>query len=108
MANLQLNERAAEIRWSTGSCGNAGCSDPECVCALCAQPIGVSESDMRWDGHDEDCGGCELCEDSVPMILFRGEGKAMLQAAFHNKCFEKLLGPAERSLPGRKGEAERT
>jgi len=88
---IALNERAAEIRWSKGSCGVSGCSDPECVCALCAQAIGIKETDPRWDGHDPDCFGCKLCEDEVPMILFRGEGKAMKQAAFHNKCFEKLL-----------------
>jgi hypothetical protein len=81
----------AEVRWSKGSCGEAGCSDPECLCALCAQPIGVSEDDPRWHDHDEDCYGCELCEDSVPIILFRGEGKDMEQAAFHNKCFEKVM-----------------
>lgn len=87
---MELNERAAEIRWSSGSCGNSGCTDPECCCALCAKPIGVSEDDPRWDDHN-DCYGCDLCEDSVPIVLFQGEGKAMKQAAFHNKCFEKLL-----------------
>ncbi len=92
--SFQLNERASEIRWSKGSCGVSGCADPECVCALCAQPIGISEDDPRWEGHDrESCGWCELCEDEVPIMLFRGEGKAMLQAAFHQKCFERLLAP---------------
>ena len=61
--------------------------------ALCAQPIGIPETDPRWDGHDPDCGGCELCEDEVPIILFRGEGREMLQAAFHQRCFERLLEP---------------
>lgn len=89
--SLNLNERIAEVRWSKGSCGVSGCKDPECVCALCAQPIGISENDTRWDGHDPDCFGCELCEDEVPITLFRGEGKDMLQATFHNKCFEKVL-----------------
>jgi len=89
---LALNERAAEIRWSKGSCGVSGCTDPECVCALCAQPIGISDEDPRRADHDnEDCCGCPICEDDVPMILFRGEGKKMKQAAFHTKCFEKLL-----------------
>ena len=32
-----------QIRWSKrGSCGNAGCTDLECCCALCAEPIGVA------------------------------------------------------------------
>jgi hypothetical protein len=89
---IALNERAAEIRWSKGSCGQSGCTDPECVCALCAQPIGISEEDPRRADHDNyDCGGCEICEDDVPTILFRGKGKQMKQAAFHTKCFEKLL-----------------
>ena len=89
---IALNERAAEIRWSKGSCGVSGCTDPECVCALCAQPIGISEEDPRRSDHDNEyCCGCPICEDDVPMILFRGEGKAMKQAAFHNACFEKLL-----------------
>lgn len=88
---MQLNERMAEVRWSSGSCGVSGCTDPECVCALCAQPIGIREDDPRWTGHDPDCFGCKLCEDEVPIILFRGEGKDMKQAAFHNACFEKCL-----------------
>ena len=88
---FELNALAIEIRWSKGSCGVSGCADPECVCALCAQPIGIPESDPRWNGHDPDCGGCELCEDEVPIILFRGEGRDMLQAAFHQRCFDKLL-----------------
>ena len=95
---MQLNERAAEIRWSSGSCGVSGCTDPECVCALCAQPIGIKETDPRWDHHYEDCSGCSLCEDEVPMILFRGKGKQMKQAAFHNRCFEKLLAMPNKSL----------
>jgi len=31
------------------------------------------------------------------MILFRGEGKKMKQAAFHTKCFEKLLALPNKS-----------
>lgn len=89
--DLKLNERAQEIRWTTNYCGMAGCPDPDCVCALCAQPIGVLESDPRWETHDEDCVDCELCHDNVPIILFKGRGKKMLQAAFHNACFGKLL-----------------
>lgn len=88
---FQLNELALEVRWSKGSCGVSGCSDPGCVCALCAQPIGVPETDPRWESHGEECMGCELCEDEVPIILFRGEGKSMLQAAFHDRCFRKVL-----------------
>ncbi len=83
----------AAISWNTrGSCGNAGCADPECCCAVCGKPIGIPESDPRWEGHDEDCSGdCELCCDSVPTVLFRGEGKSMRQAQFHHHCFEGVL-----------------
>lgn len=90
---LNLNpELMATVRWSTGSCGNPGCKDAECVCALCAQPIGIPEDDLRRDVHDQfDCAGCEICEDDVPTILFQGEGENMRQAAFHNACFSKLL-----------------
>jgi hypothetical protein len=80
-----------EVRWSTGSCGNAGCKYHECVCALCAQPIGIAEDDPRRADHDENCVGCSLCEDDVPMMLFRGEGKDCRQAAFHIACFRRLL-----------------
>ena len=90
---IALNERAHKIRWSArGSCGNSGCRDPECVCAICAQPIGIPEDDPRRDAHDDEfCMGCEVCEDDVPIMLFRGEGNFTEQAAFHNACFEKLL-----------------
>jgi len=93
---FQPNERIGEVRWSKGSCGVSGCADPECVCALCAQPLGISEDDPRRADHDNECCGCPICEDDVPIILFRGEGKDMTQAAFHQRCFEKLL---ESSLP---------
>ncbi len=43
---------AAAIRWSRrGSCGNAGCKDPECCCAFCREPIGVPDDDPRWDNR---------------------------------------------------------
>lgn len=82
-------EFSEKLVWSHGSCGNPGCSDPECCCALCRKPIGVSEDDRRWEDHDEFCGDCDLCRDQVPIILFAGEGEAMLQAAFHTRCFEQ-------------------
>jgi hypothetical protein len=79
------------VRWSKrGSCGEAGCTDPECCCSLCQKPIGVSEDDPRWHDHDEYCGACGLCEDSAPPMLFRGEGKQMEQAMFHTKCFSRI------------------
>lgn len=81
----------AAIRWSLrGSCGNSGCRDPGCCCAFCQLPIGVSEDDPRWDDHSEFCDDCELCRDRVPIILFRGEGKATEQAQFHQARFEKI------------------
>jgi hypothetical protein len=57
----------AAIRWSKrGSCGNAGCKDPECACAFCGLPIGVPEDDPRWDEHSEYCDDCELyCFDKI-------------------------------------------
>jgi hypothetical protein len=84
---ILLNERAKEIRWSAGSCGNPGCKDPECVCALCASPIGIPDDDPS---HDPECGGCAVCEDQVALIIFRGSGKKMVQAAFHAKCFHDV------------------
>jgi len=85
-------EAATQIRWSTrGSCGNAGCTDPECRCALCGQPIGVAEDDPRWGFHDEFCNDCDLCRDQVPVMLFRGDGKQMEQAQFHTCCFGAAL-----------------
>ena len=84
-------EAAERINWNArGSCGNAGCTDPECCCSYCARPIGVPDDDPRWDSHDEDCDECDLCRDRVPIILFRGEGKAMKQAQFHTRCFEQI------------------
>lgn len=96
-SQFELNPRiAATIQWNVrGSCGTPGCTDPECGCSLCGNPIGVDERDERWNEHDEDCPGCELCEDSIPIILFRGEGEACEQAQFHTKCFEKVIMLAE-------------
>ncbi len=88
--NLNIDDTKI-LRWSDGSCGNSGCTDEGCCCAVCALPIGVSEDDPRWESHDPDCYGCDLCRDSVPFILFRGEGKNMKQAAFHEACFNKIL-----------------
>jgi len=81
------------LRWSAGSCGRSGCTDDSCVCAVCALPIGVDEDDPRWYSHSEYCDGCELCIDDVPIIIFRGEGKEMEQAAFHSACFQTLAVP---------------
>jgi hypothetical protein len=91
---------AARIKWSRrGSCGNAGCKDPECCCSLCGQPIGVPEEDPRWDAHPEYCGDCDLCRDRVPIQMFRGEGKATEQAQFHTRCFEQILFVREGCQP---------
>jgi hypothetical protein len=84
-------EYAAALRWSRrGSCGNPGCSDPECCCSLCGRPIGIPEDDPRFETHDEYCPGCELCVDQLPLMLFRGKGRETEQAQFHKACFEKL------------------
>lgn len=84
-------DKVPMIRWSKrGSCGTAGCKDPECCCSLCGEPIGVDEQDARWDEHSEFCDDCDLCRDSVPIIVFRGKGNRTKQAQFHNHCFEKI------------------
>src|SRR3989442_1606887 len=92
MANFTLRPSyLAIVQWnSRGSCGNPGCADASCVCSLCKMPIGISEDDPRRANHDEDCFDCDLCRDDVPIILFRGKGKATQQAQFHTKCFEKI------------------
>lgn len=83
------------VHWSRrGSCGEPGCSDPECCCALCGLPIGISEDDPRCQGHDEEycCDpNCVICVDSVPLTLWRGEGDATEQAQFHDACFRKMM-----------------
>jgi hypothetical protein len=83
-----LPEFALQINWNTrGSCGEGGCTDPECCCSLCARPIGVSENDPRWDEHDEWCDDCDLCRDRVPLILFRGEGQSNETGAISHAVF---------------------
>lgn len=95
MADFKVRAGYAErITWSRGSCGNPGCTDAGCGCALCGAPIGISADDPRWDEHGyEDCydQNCPVCADRVPIILFHGEGEAMVQAAFHLKCFEQAF-----------------
>lgn len=98
MAQTSFKMRAgyeARIRWSRrGSCGNPGCKDLECGCSLCRKPIGTAEDDPRWETHGEDCcydQNCEICADQVPIILFRGEGRQMEEARFHQKCFEQAF-----------------
>jgi len=92
---LILNPRLMEtVRWSTGSCGDPGCAEPECVCGLCAQPIGIPEWDPRRETHDDfDCMGCPLCEDDVPIMLFRIRKTpgGLREASFHARCFNRLV-----------------
>ena len=73
-----------------GCCDQPGCTDRYCRCSVCDLPIGVADDDPRWDAHDEDCNDCDLCRDQIPVMLFRGEGKAMEQARFHVRCFEQV------------------
>ncbi len=97
-----LPEFAERIHWNRrGSCGNGGCTDPECCCSLCARPIGVAEDDPRWDEHPDYCDDCDLCWDRVPIILWRGKGKAMQQAQFHIRCFERMLAPTSSTRTAR-------
>jgi hypothetical protein len=89
-------EGAARIAWHIrGTCGEPGCTDRYCRCSICDLPIGAAEDDPRWRDHDEYCGDCEVCRDQVPVMLFRGEGKLMEQARFHNACFQELAEFAE-------------
>lgn len=81
------------LRWSKGSCGNSGCTDETCVCAVCALPIGIPEDDPLWQDHPDYCGGCPICEDEVPTTIFSGKGEAMVQATFHEACFRRILKP---------------
>lgn len=103
MSTFAINpEKADMIRWNRrGSCGQSGCTDPECCCALCGKPVGVPEDDPRWQEHSEFCIGCELCEDEVPLMLFRGEGKQMEQAKFHKKCFREVTSFEQKRKPAR-------
>ncbi len=93
LSDIKLNpEVMSKVRWSRrGTCGNAGCTDPECGCALCRKPIGVPDDDPRWDDHPDYCDSCALCRDRVPIMLFQGNGKDMKQATFHGKCFEAAM-----------------
>ena len=92
-------EHAAKIRWSArGSCGNSGCTDPECGCSICGKPIGVPEDDPRWETHDEYCDGCDLCVDEVPLIMWKEDvdGRT-LQAQFHTDCSGVIIENADPS-----------
>lgn len=92
--SIAINESKI-LRWSERSCGISGCKDESCVCAVCALPIGIPEDDPRWDCHPDYCDGCVVCEDEVPIIIFRGEGKDMKQAAFHAACFRAIATVGE-------------
>jgi len=79
------------IQWRRRThCDEPGCKDFTCACSMCGQPIGVAETDPRWDAHDDCCTDCDLCRDQVPLILFRGKGKRMDAARFHIACFQKI------------------
>lgn len=92
-ATIDLDgEKMKVVRWSKrGSCGAPGCADEKCRCGFCGFPIGIPEDDPRWEQHDADCGGCELCENQVPILLFRGSAPETEQAQFHVVCFNMLL-----------------
>ena len=53
--------------------------------------IGADERDPRWDDHDDDCVGCELCE--IAIRIWGADGR--LEMRFHSKCFEELLEKEE-------------
>jgi hypothetical protein len=85
-------DTAARILWHVRpSCNEAGCKDPQCVCSLCGEPIGTPDDDPRWVKHEEDCDDCDVCRDSIPMMIFRGEGRSMQRAQFHGRCFGSII-----------------
>src|SRR5262245_63476742 len=43
----------------------------ECICMVCAKMIGACEEDPRWEDHDYECTGCELCE--IAVRIWKGE-----------------------------------
>jgi len=95
--------KLAEIadRWSDLSPDDG---TEQCICMVCAKMIGAAENDPRWEDHDEDCIGCELCEIAVrlwneqptPQVSYTGKtadsiAKELKEMRFHPKCFEGLL-----------------
>lgn len=89
-------DTAARVLWSVRPCSSgdgagSGCRDPQCVCSLCGEPIGTPEDDPRWMEHDDECSDCDVCRDQVPVILFRGEGRAMQRAQFHTRCLHSIV-----------------
>jgi len=88
---------AARILWHVRPmCGEPGCKDPQCRCSLCGEPVGTAEKDPRWETHPGDCNDCDLCRDQVPLMLFRGKGRAMQRAQFHGRCFEAAVAITEK------------
>ncbi len=82
---LRLKPLVADLPWSMISPDAGG---PLCTCALCGDVIGAPDHDPRWDGHDEDCPSCGLCE--IPVRLFKDEGRGG-ELRFHPKCFKQII-----------------
>ncbi|HEY1234769.1 MAG TPA: hypothetical protein VGH22_15430 [Candidatus Binatia bacterium] len=102
--------KMAEIqeRWSDRSPEEG---TEECICMVCAKMIGADERDPRWNDHDKDCPGCELCEIAVRLwwneqptaqVCFnRPKARENFpeqfvnvttkEMRFHPKCFEEIL-----------------
>lgn len=57
-------------------------------CAVCGQPVGGDHDD---EGVDEET--TVAPEPEVPLLLFRGEGKAMVALAMHFRCANTRMPP---------------
>ena len=69
---------------------------PKCLCSFCHQPIGAAEDDPRWDAHDRDCVGCEVCEIALRLWSVNDGCATAVEARLHLACFNLLL--AEQQL----------
>ena len=75
---------------------------PRCHCSFCGLPIGAAEDDPRWNSHDEDCIGCEVCEIALRLWPQNLEGAAW-EIRLHQACMALLMEEAR--LQG-KGEGD--
>jgi hypothetical protein len=92
--SLEIQPWALQLRWFERYYQEG---DPNCLCSLCEQVIGVAADDSRKLTHDPDfcdaqtTGDCDLCE--IAIRLFKGEGKDCLVQQYHWKCFVRVCRP---------------
>ena len=58
--------------------------EPECTCALCFTVIGAPKEDSKWDLHDPNCVGCDVCNLAIRLNAHKKEIR------FHQKCFTEV------------------